>query len=117
MKQFLAVYIGNEASFKASGWDALNEDERKQREQAGIKAWTRWVEDHKSAIVDTGAPLGKTLRASKSGIEGMRNQLTGYTVVRAESHEAAARLFENHPHFTVFPGDSIEIVECLPMPG
>lgn len=117
MKQFLAVYIGNEASFKASGWDALNEDERKQREQAGIKAWTKWVEDHKDAIVDTGAPLGKTLRASRGGIDGTRNNLTGYTVVRAESHEAAARLFENHPHFTVFPGDSIEILECLPMPG
>ena len=25
-------------------------------------------------------------------------------VVRAKSHEAAARLFEMHPHFTIFPG-------------
>jgi hypothetical protein len=37
-------------------------------------------------------------------------------VVQVESHEAAAKLFEKHPHFTLFPGDSVEIMECLPMP-
>ena len=39
-----------------------------------------------------------------------KNDVTGYVVVRAESHEAAARLFEGHPHFTLFPGDSVEIM-------
>jgi hypothetical protein len=43
--------------------------------------------------------------------------LTGYTIVQAESHEAAAKLFENHPHFTLLPGNSIEIIECLDIPG
>jgi hypothetical protein len=38
-------------------------------------------------------------------------------VVSAESHAAAARLFEGHPHFTVFPGEGVEVMECLPMPG
>ncbi|RAO75879.1 hypothetical protein [Dyella jiangningensis] len=117
MKQFLAVYLGNEASFNASGWNALSEDARKKREQEGMQAWGKWVETHKAAIIDTGAPLGKTLRVSKDGIESTRNNLTGYTVVRADSQESAARMFEGHPHFTIFPGDSIEIVECLPMPG
>jgi len=67
-------------------------------------------------IVDTGTPLGKTLRVSKGGIEKIKNQLTAYTIVRAESHEAAAKLFEGHPHFTIFPGDSVEIMECLAIP-
>jgi hypothetical protein len=43
--------------------------------------------------------------------------LSAYTVVRAESHEAAARMFEKHPHFTNFPGDSVEIMPVLPIPG
>ena len=34
-----------------------------------------------------------------------------------ESHEAAAQLFLNHPHFTIFPGESVELMECLPIPG
>jgi len=47
----------------------------------------------------------------------VRNNMTAFTVVRAESHEDAAKLFEDHPHFTIFPGESVEIMECLPMPG
>jgi len=37
--------------------------------------------------------------------------------VKADSHDAAAKLFEKHPHFTIFPGDSVEIMEILPIPG
>jgi hypothetical protein len=43
--------------------------------------------------------------------------MTGYVVVRSESNEAAAKMFEKHPHFAIFPGDSVEIMECLPIPG
>ncbi len=46
----------------------------------------------------------------------IKNAMTGYVIVRAESHEAAAKLFENHPHFSIFPGESVEIMECLPLP-
>ena len=44
------------------------------------------------------------------------NLLTVFVVVRAPSHEAAAKLFEGHPHFTIFPGDGVEIMEVLPIP-
>jgi len=40
-----------------------------------------------------------------------------FTVVRAGSHEAAAKMFEDHPHFTIFPGERIEIMPVLPIPG
>ena len=72
---------------------------------------------HAAAILDMGSPLGKTKRASREGIADTRNNMAGYVLVQAESHEAAAKLFEKHPHFTVFPGDSVEIMECLPLPG
>jgi hypothetical protein len=42
--------------------------------------------------------------------------LAGYTIVQAESHEAAAKMFLEHPHVTIFPGDAVELMECLPMP-
>jgi hypothetical protein len=116
MKRFLAVYIGTEESMHASGWSALSETERQQRAKTGLQAWKKWVEDNQDAILEVGAPLGKTLQTSKRGVEATRNNLTGFTVVQAPSQEAAAKLFENHPHFTVFPGDSIEIMECLPLP-
>jgi hypothetical protein len=43
--------------------------------------------------------------------------MTGYVIVQAESHEAAAKMFEQHPHFSIFPGESVEIMDCPPIPG
>ena len=116
MKNFLAIYTGTAVSHEKSGWNKLDEAQRKQREQAGMDAWMDWGGTHAGAIVDQGAPLGKTKRAAADGITDIKNSMTGYVIVRAESHEAAAKLFERHPHFTIFPGDGVEIMECLPMP-
>jgi len=115
MKNFLAVYLGTPAAMAA--WGALSESARMEREAAGVKAWHEWVDRNKSGIVEIGAPLGKTKSVSKAGIADVRNNMTAFTVVRAENHEEAAKLFEGHPHFTIFPGESIEIMECLPIPG
>jgi hypothetical protein len=112
MKNFLAIYVGTAAA--RAKWDTLDEATRKERQASGIKAWMEWGENHKAAIVDQGGPLGKTKRAAAEGVTDIRNTMTGYVIVRAESHEAAAKMFEKHPHFTIFPGDSVEIMECLP---
>jgi hypothetical protein len=117
MKNFLAVYTGTPASIENSGWNSLNEEARRARENAGIEAWQKWAQDNSDFIVSGGGPLGKTKRVSASGIVDTTNELCAYTVVRAESQEAAAKLFENHPHFSIFPGDAVEIMECLPIPG
>lgn len=117
MKKFLAIYLGTPEAFAKSDWGKLDEAKRKEREAAGIKAWGDWMNRYKSAVVVEGGPLGKTKRASPQGIGDTKNAMSGYVVVQAESHEAAAKMFENHPHFAIFPGESVEIMECLPMPG
>jgi hypothetical protein len=117
MKKFLAIYIGTEDALERAQWKALDEGKRKELEATGIKAWMEWGQTHAAAIVEMGSPLGKTKRTSAQGISDIKNSMTGYVVVQAESHEAAAKLFENHPHFTIFPGDSVEIMECLSVPG
>jgi hypothetical protein len=117
MKKFLAIYIGTKAALEKSGWNKMDEEQRKKLDAAGVKAWEEWAMAHAGAIVDQGSPLGKTKRAASEGIADIKNSMTGYVIVQAESHEAAARMFERHPHFTSFPGDSVEIMECLPFPG
>ena len=116
MKNFLAIYIGSESASQRSHWNELDEAARRARESEGMKAWAEWATTHAAAIVDRGAPLGRTKRASPEGLSDIKNVMAAYVIVRAESHEAAAKLFENHPHFTIFPGDSVEIMECLPIP-
>jgi hypothetical protein len=73
--------------------------------------------DNADHVVVTGGPVGKTKKTGKDGVTDIRNKVAGYIVVQAESHAAAAKLFENHPHFTIFPGDSVEVMEQLPIPG
>jgi len=82
-----------------------------------MAAWKAWVEKNQGALVAMGGPLGKTKKVSQRGVADVSNEMGAFTVVRAESHEAAAKLFENHPHFVIFPGESVEIMPVLPIPG
>jgi hypothetical protein len=113
---FLAVFCGSKNNARRAAWDALSESDRRARQKEGIAAWKAWVERHQNAIVAIGGPLGKTKKVTQRGIDDTSNELGAFTVVRAESHEAAAKLFEGHPHFTIFPGESIEIMPVLPIP-
>ena len=83
----------------------------------GGQAWGEWMARHAGVIVDTGGPLGKTRRVSAAGIEDSRNNVVAYVIVEAEDQAAAAQLFENHPHFSIFPGDGVDVMPCLPIPG
>lgn len=116
MAKFLAIYIGTATAREKAEWDTMDAARRREREAAGMQAWGQWGSDNAAAIVDNGTPLGKTKRIARDGISDITNTMVGYVIVEAGSHEAAARLFENHPHFTIFPGDSIEVMECLDLP-
>lgn len=114
---YLAIFLGDKTGRRRRAWDALPAAERQAKEREGIAAWKKWAEKHQSATAEMGGPLGKTKRVSQTGIEDVSNEMAGYTVVRTESHEAAAKLFEDHPHFTIFPGEAVEIMPLLPIPG
>ena len=109
MKTFMAIYMGS-----ATG-QMQRPDEATIAK--GLTAWHKWMADHAGAVVQTGGPLGKTKKTGKDGVSDISNRMTGYVVVQAESHQAAAQMFLNHPHFSIFPGDSVEVMECLPIPG
>jgi hypothetical protein len=114
---FLAVFLANKSSPRMAAWNALSEEARNAKIQEGMAGWKAWVDKHQAAIVGMGGPLGKTKKISERGIEDISNLMNAYTVVRADSHEAAAKMFERHPHFTIFPGDSVEVMPVLPIPG
>jgi len=114
---YLAVFLGSKTSQEMAAWNALSPSERQKKEREGIAAWKAWVEKHHGAILEMGGPLGKTKRVDGKGVSDIANELGAFTVVRAASHEAAAKMFENHPHFAIFPGERVEIMPVLPIPG
>lgn len=109
MQKFLATYMGSTDAANFEWTDAFS--------KKFMAAWGEWGRQHAAAIVDGGTPIGKTKRVDGSGISDMTNAITGYTIVEAESHAAAARMFEDHPHATMLPGTSIEVMECLDLPA
>lgn len=114
---FLAVFLGSKTSPRMQAWMAQPEAERKAKEMEGFGAWMSWMQTHQDAIVQGGGPLGKTKRVDADGIEDISNNMSAFIVVKADSHEAAARMFENHPHFANFPGEAVEIMPVLPVPS
>ena len=114
---YLAVFLGSKTSPRRAAWDALPEGDRRAKEREGMAAWKAWVEKNHTNIVAMGGPLGKTKKVTQRGIDDVSNDMGAFTVVRADSPEAAAKLFDKHPHFSIFPGDSVEIMPVLPIPS
>jgi len=114
---YLAAFTGSKTSRRRAAWDALSEDQRRAKEQEGMAAWKAWADKYQGAIVYMGGPLGKTKKVAADGIRDVSNELGAFTVVRADSLEAAARMFDNHPHFAIFPGDAVEVMPVLQIPG
>ena len=114
---YLAVFLGSKTSPRREAWMALPEAERRAKEQEGMAAWKAWVEEHHAAISAMGGPLGKTKQVTERGIQDVSNEMAAFVIVRAESHEAAAKLFQRHPHFTIFPGEAVEIMPVLAIPS
>jgi hypothetical protein len=113
---YLAICLGNKNSPRMKAWAAMPEAEQQAKMKEGMAGWAAWVEKNEASIVEMGGPLGKTKRVSPQGTEDISNMLSGYTIVRADSHEAAAKMFEKHPHFTLFPGEAVEIMPILAIP-
>ena len=115
MPRFLAIYTmpaENVARFRA-----MPKSEQDAVDAAGVPQWMEWEARNATGITDRGGMVGKTLRVTKSGTAPATNTICGYLVVEAENIEAAARLFENHPHLTVFPGESIDIMPFVTDPA
>jgi len=64
-----------------------------------MAAWQAWYADMGDALVDGGAPVGMSMTVSASGVasDGGSNPLSGYTVVKAETMEAACNMAKGCP--------------------
>lgn len=113
--KYLAVFYSDKAGPKWKAWYALSEEEKRARQDIGLPALEAWDEKHKDAIVYAGGPLGKTLQVTDDGTSTSVNQLTAFVVVRAPSLEAAARMFEGHPHMSIFTCHAVDVMPLLGM--
>lgn len=109
MKKFIAIYHGAADENQKNDMDEVAEKDF-------MEALGTWMEHNGVSLVEVGAPLGKTKRIDGEGVSDTKNDIVAYDVVQAESHDAAAALFLDHPHLALFQGNSIELLECLSIP-
>jgi hypothetical protein len=72
--------------------------------------WKQWTSEHSSMFADKGAGVGRPKRVEANGTSDARNDIMLYAIVNADSLDAAARTFRNHPHLGI-PQSSIEVME------
>ena len=89
---------------------ASSADDRKK----GMEAWATWMKNHTVDFADMGGQVGKNTQVSKSGSAEKSNDLGGYSVLLADSKEAAAALLADSPHFAM-PGATVDLMEITSM--
>ena len=111
MKKFLVLYRMDMAEMQKMMANTSAEERKKS-----MGEWEVWMKRNMASFADSGGPVGKTKQAAASGATDIRNDIGGYSIVQAESHEAAAALFTDSPHLTM-PGATVEVMEIMSMPG
>ena len=81
--------------------------------EAAMAAWGAWFGSLGPAIVDAGNPCGAGATISPSGAvsDGGASGLTGYTVLSADSLQAASELARGCP--VLASGGSVEVYETF----
>ncbi|MBV9205079.1 MAG: hypothetical protein JO037_06690 [Actinobacteria bacterium] len=82
--------------------------------KAGMEAWTTWAGKVGDAVVDLGAPLAPATHVGPGSAAG--DEISGYSILQADSAQALTGVLDGHPHLQM-PGNSIDVLEWLAMPG
>ena len=111
MKKFVALYMAPVGAFDEM---MRTQDPVKMKEMND--GWMSWMKSHEKSFSDRGAATGKNKRVAKGSVKDVRNEVTGYSVVQAESHDEATKIFKDNPMLQT-PGAYIEVLEHMEMPG
>ncbi len=105
MAKYMLVYTG--------GMGMGADPEEQQRIMA---EWGAWYGTMGAAIVDGGSPFGEARHLKGNGVEAGAlgdTPATGYTVIEADSLDAAAAACEGHPHLD--HGGQVQVFTCIDM--
>jgi hypothetical protein len=103
LANFLLVYHGGTPMDNAAP----------EQQQATMAAWAAWFQKVGGGIVDVGNPIGRTWTLANDGTteDGGANPATGYSVISADSMQAALDLTVGCPHLET--GGTIQLCETF----
>lgn len=105
MGKYMVIYTGG------GGMGASPEEQERI-----MGEWGMWYGQVGAAIVDGGSPFGDAKHLAGAGVEdGPLGDMpaTGYTIIEADSLEAAAAKCSDHPH--IGHGGQVQVFTCIDM--
>jgi len=109
MKKYLVLYRMDAAEMQKMMANSTPEQRKK-----GMAEWETWMKKKAASFADRGGPAGKTKKVEASGVTDTRNDIGGYSIVQADSYDAAAAVFADSPHLSM-PGATVEVMEITSM--
>ena len=108
MTKFMLLYRG----------DATPREEMTEEQGAEVtRQWAAWIEKHGSGLSDIGTPfMGGRASVGGDGRDQEPVSLNGYTIVEAESLEAAKGFCDGHPFLDGgSPEFAVDVYELTPI--
>ena len=107
MEKFLVLYLAPMAVL-----EEMMKNTNPEQGEGGKKEWADWMKKHADSFIDMGGPVGKTKRVTPAGAEDVKNEVMGYSIIQAESHEAAADMLKDVPNI---PGGYVDVMRIMKM--
>ncbi len=110
MGRYIVLYRASQSAVEAT--TNMTPEEMKK----GMEAWMTWVQNCGDSLVDIGTPLGDGRRMTRTTNAPSESDVMGYSILEAESMDAAQALLADHPHLEWAAGCEIELHEVMTMP-
>mmetsp|Transcript_18104 Transcript_18104/g.28039 ORF Transcript_18104/g.28039 Transcript_18104/m.28039 type:complete len:105 (+) Transcript_18104:110-424(+) len=90
--------------------------ETREEGEKAMAAWGKWFEDMGAAVVNGGNPVGPSMTVTADGVaqDGGANPISGYTIVKADTPEAACEMAKGCPMVADGSG-SVEVAPVIVM--
>jgi hypothetical protein len=104
MPQFVLVYLGG------------NQPSSPEKAQQHFERYTQWLTSIGESLIVPTIPLKDTVTVSSSGTvrEGGSSAMSGFSIIKAESMQAALDIAKDCPFLEI--GGSLEVSELMQMP-
>jgi len=112
MKKFMIMYRSD-----SSAQDTMNASTPEEM-KAGMDAWIKWKDGVEAAGVkfEFGMPLQGSKHMAGDEVSASDSDVSGYSIMEGDTVDDVLQHLSSHPHLKV-AGNSIEVLEFLPMPG